>query len=161
MQQETHDNFSSAESMFASHLWMRNCHNLIKIASKQIEKAEKIMVMTGAGLSTPSGIPDFRSPGSGIYDNLQKFSLPYPEAIFDIAYFQAKPEPFYAWVKEFWPGVNYKPNDGHFFIQKLNDTQKLLRLYTQNIDGLELLAGLPQEKIVFAHGSFASASCTL
>ncbi len=44
--------------------------------------------MAGAGLSTPSGIPDFRTPGSGIYDNLRKYRLPYPEAIFDINYFR-------------------------------------------------------------------------
>ena len=57
--------------------------------------------MAGAGLSTPSGIPDFRSPGTGIYDNLQQYNLPYPEAIFDINYFRYFPEPFYTWAKEF------------------------------------------------------------
>ena len=117
--------------------------------------------MSGAGLSTPSGIPDFRTPGTGIYSNLKKFNLPYPEAIFDIQYFQMKPEPFYAWVKEFFPGVNYQPNEGHYFIKELNEKGKLLRHFTQNIDGLDLLAGLPENKMVFAHGSFASASCIL
>ena len=58
--------------------------------------------MAGAGLSTPSGIPDFRSPGTGIYDNLQQYNLPYPEAIFDISYFRYFPEPFYIWAKEFF-----------------------------------------------------------
>ena len=50
----------------------------------------------------------FRTPGSGIYDNLRKYNLPYPEAIFDIAYFRSNPEPFNTWAKEFFPGVNYR-----------------------------------------------------
>ena len=43
-------------------------------------KPKSVLVMAGAGLSTPSGIPDFRSPGSGLYDNLAQYNLPYPEA---------------------------------------------------------------------------------
>ena len=130
------------------------------LAVEKIEQASRILVMTGAGLSTPSGIPDFRTPGSGIYDNLQKYTdLPYPEAIFDIRYFEQNPKPFYTWAKEFFPGVHYKPNDGHYFISALEKHSKLLRLFTQNIDGLELLVNLPEDKLVFAHGGFASASC--
>ena len=130
------------------------------LAAEKIEQASRILVMTGAGLSTPSGIPDFRTPGSGIYDNLQKYTdLPYPEAIFDIRYFEQNPKPFYTWAKEFFPGVHYKPNDGHYFISALEKHSKLLRLFTQNIDGLELLVNLPEDKLVFAHGGFASASC--
>ena len=44
--------------------------------------------MAGAGISTAAGIPDFRTPGSGLYDNLQKYNLPYPEAVFDIGFFR-------------------------------------------------------------------------
>ena len=50
--------------------------------------AKKILVLTGAGISTSAGIPDFRSKHTGLYDNLQKFNLPYPEAIFDIDFFE-------------------------------------------------------------------------
>ena len=53
-----------------------------------IDQSQSIVVMAGAGLSTASGIPDFRSPNTGIYANLQKYNLPYPEAIFEIDYFR-------------------------------------------------------------------------
>ena len=115
--------------------------------------------MAGAGLSVHSGIPDFRTPGTGIYDNLKKYNLPYPEAIFDISYFRYVPEPFYTWAREFFPGINYHPNRAHNFIKALEDQGKLLRFFTQNIDGLELLAGISQDKLVFAHGSFTGAAC--
>ena len=125
--------------MLVTQIFIRHCH---RSAAKEIKSASKILVMAGAGLSTPSGIPDFRTPGSGIYDNLKKYNLPYPEAIFDIHYFRARPEPFYEWAKEFFPGVNYQPNDAHWFIKKLHDHKKLLRFFTQNIDGLEKLTGM-------------------
>ncbi|XP_050716093.1 NAD-dependent protein deacetylase sirtuin-3, mitochondrial-like isoform X3 [Eriocheir sinensis] len=123
--------------------------------------ASNILVMVGAGLSTASGIPDFRSPGTGLYDNLQKYDLPYPEAIFDIQFFMMDPRPFFALAQELYPGVNYKPNAAHHFLKLLHDEGKLQMVYTQNIDGLERLAGIPEEKLVEAHGSFATASCTL
>ena len=84
--------------MLVTRIFIRHCHQK---AAREIKRASKILVMAGAGLSTPSRIPDFRTPGSGIYDNLKKYNLPYPEAIFDIHYFRAKPEPFYEWAKEF------------------------------------------------------------
>ncbi|XP_052362377.1 NAD-dependent protein deacetylase sirtuin-3, mitochondrial [Oncorhynchus keta] len=121
---------------------------------------KRIIVMAGAGISTPSGIPDFRSPGSGLYDNLQQYNLPYAEAIFEINYFHHNPNPFFALAKELYPG-NYQPNLTHYFIRLLHDKGQLLRMYTQNIDGLERLAGIPPEKLVEAHGSFATATCTV
>ncbi|XP_064121448.1 NAD-dependent protein deacetylase sirtuin-3-like [Macrobrachium nipponense] len=123
--------------------------------------ATNILVMAGAGISTPSGIPDFRTPGTGLYDNLQKYNLPYPEAIFDIHYFMMDPRPFIALAQELYPGVNYKPNIAHYFIRLLFENQKLQKLYTQNIDGLERMAGIPETKLMEAHGTFATASCTL
>jgi NAD-dependent SIR2 family protein deacetylase len=60
--------------------------------------------MTGAGTSTAAGIPDFRSPKTGLYSNLQKYELPYAEAIFDIDYFHERPEPFFTLAKELYPG---------------------------------------------------------
>ncbi len=55
--------------------------------------------MCGAGLSVSAGIPDFRTPGTGLYSNLQKFDLPYPEAVFEINYFKRNPAPFFMLAK--------------------------------------------------------------
>ncbi|KAJ1351148.1 NAD-dependent protein deacetylase sirtuin-2 [Parelaphostrongylus tenuis] len=64
------------------------------------ERPSRVIVMSGAGISTSAGIPDFRSPGSGLYDNLQKYNLPDPQAIFDISFFRKNPEPFFELSKE-------------------------------------------------------------
>ncbi|XP_040026013.2 NAD-dependent protein deacetylase sirtuin-3, mitochondrial isoform X1 [Gasterosteus aculeatus] len=120
----------------------------------------KVVVMAGAGISTPSGIPDFRSPGSGLYDNLQQYDLPYAEAIFELRFFHHNPRPFFALAKELYPG-NYRPNVTHYFVRLLHEKSQLLRMYTQNIDGLERLAGIPPEMLVEAHGTFATATCTV
>ncbi|KAM4744196.1 NAD-dependent protein deacetylase sirtuin-3, mitochondrial [Anableps anableps] len=119
----------------------------------------RVVVMAGAGISTPSGIPDFRSPGSGLYDNLQQYDLPYAEAIFEIGFFHRNPNPFFALAKELYPG-KYRPNLTHYFVSLLHRKGQLLRMYTQNIDGLERLAGVPPEMLVEAHGTFATATCT-
>ncbi|XP_068580514.1 NAD-dependent protein deacetylase sirtuin-3, mitochondrial [Cebidichthys violaceus] len=120
----------------------------------------RVVVMAGAGISTPSGIPDFRSPGSGLYDNLQQYDLPYAEAIFELSFFHQNPNPFFALAKELYPG-NYRPNLTHYFVRLLHEKSQLLRMYTQNIDGLERLAGIPPEMLVEAHGTFATATCTV
>ncbi|KAM4643480.1 NAD-dependent protein deacetylase sirtuin-2 isoform 2-T3 [Amazona ochrocephala] len=91
--------------------------------------------MVGAGISTSAGIPDFRSPGTGLYSNLQGYDLPYPEAIFEISFFKEHPEPFFALARELYPG--------HF----------------KNIDTLERVAGLQPERLVEAHGSFFTSHC--
>lgn len=105
-----------------------------------------------------AGIPDFRSPGTGLYDNLAQYNLPYPEAIFDITYFQNRPEAFFTLAKELFPG-NFAPTLTHYFLTLLHEKGLLKRLFTQNVDTLERIAGLPDDKIVEAHGSFASAHC--
>ena len=53
-------------------------------------KCRKVIFMVGAGISTSAGIPDFRSPDTGLFSQLEKYNLPYPEAIFDIGFFQVK-----------------------------------------------------------------------
>ncbi|KAJ2768345.1 NAD-dependent protein deacetylase sirtuin-2 [Coemansia nantahalensis] len=120
--------------------------------------AKRIIVMAGAGISTAAGIPDFRSPGSGLYANLQKYTLPYPEAIFTLDYFRKKPKPFYVLAKELYPG-QFAPTASHFFVKLLAQRGLLLRHYTQNIDCLERAAGVESSLIVEAHGSFHQAHC--
>lgn len=114
--------------------------------------------MTGAGISTSAGIPDFRSPDTGLYANLARLDLPYAEAVFDIGYFRKNPLPFYALAHELYPG-KYRPTLTHSFINLLHKKGRLLKLFTQNIDCLEREAGLPGELIVEAHGSFANQRC--
>ncbi|XP_059788471.1 NAD-dependent protein deacetylase sirtuin-3, mitochondrial isoform X2 [Balaenoptera ricei] len=143
---------------------------------------QRVVVMVGAGISTASGVPDFRSPGTGYYSSLQQYKIPYPEAIFELSFFFRDPKPFFTFAKELYPG-NYRPNATHYFLRLLHDKGLLLRLYTQNIDGLErgetsvlshifsllqgrltclfLASGIPASKLVEAHGSFASATCTV
>ncbi|XP_063253922.1 NAD-dependent protein deacetylase sirtuin-3, mitochondrial isoform X2 [Prinia subflava] len=124
------------------------------------KECRRVVVMAGAGISTPSGIPDFRSPGSGLYSNLEQYNIPYPEAIFELGYFFVNPKPFFTLAKELYPG-NYRPNSAHYFLRLLHDKGLLLRLYTQNIDGLERVAGIPPDRLVEAHGTFATATCTV
>lgn len=126
----------------------------------KLGRCKNVLVVAGAGISTASGIPDFRTPGTGLYANLEKYNLPYPEAIFNIDYFSDDPQPFFSLAKALYPG-SHRPNYIHYFIRMLHQKGLLLRMYTQNIDGLEKLCGIPDEKLVEAHGSFATASCHL
>ncbi|KAG6002250.1 hypothetical protein E4U21_003287 [Claviceps maximensis] len=118
----------------------------------------KIVVCTGAGISTAAGIPDFRSPKTGLYSNLARLNLPHAEAVFDISYFREHPEPFYVLAQELYPG-RFHPTVSHVFISLLARKGLLLKLFTQNIDCLERRAGVPADHIVEAHGSFATQRC--
>lgn len=118
----------------------------------------RIVVVAGAGMSVSAGIPDFRSPKTGLYHNLAQYDLPTPESIFDIGYFKENPEPFYTLAKDLYPG-EFEPTLGHSFVSLLAKKGILHRHYTQNIDCLDRLAGVPPIDLVEAHGSFAEASC--
>ena len=78
----------------------------------------------------------FRTPGTGLYDNLQRFNLPQPEAVFEINYFRDNPDAFFQLAKELYPG-NFTPSVTHQFINFLAKKGLLLRHYTQNIDCLD------------------------
>jgi len=120
---------------------------------------KRILVLSGAGVSCSAGIPDFRTPGSGLYDNLEKYNLPYPEAVFDLGFYQNNPLPFIDLAKELWPGLKHSPTLSHSFVALLDKKGLLIRNYSQNIDGLELLAGVTDEKLVECHGHFRTSSC--
>lgn len=122
-----------------------------------IEKANNIVVITGAGISTSLGIPDFRSE-SGLYKRLEVLGLSDPQEVFDIHLFRQDPTIFYSIAKEVLPrSTKFSPT--HAFLKLLQDKGKLLRNYTQNIDNLEVHAGLDPEKVVQCHGSFGTATC--
>jgi NAD+-dependent protein deacetylase sirtuin 2 len=84
--------------------------------------------------------------------------LPYPEAIFELDYFRENPQPFFQLAKELYPG-NFKPTPSHYFVKLLQDKGLLLRHYTQNIDTLERNAGIDDEMLVEAHGTFHTNHC--
>ncbi|XP_045452906.1 NAD-dependent protein deacetylase sirtuin-2-like [Melitaea cinxia] len=122
------------------------------------DRCQNIITLSGAGISTSAGIPDFRSPETGIYHNLQKYDLPEPQAIFEINFFKQNPKPFFTLAKELFPG-KFKPTVSHYFIKLLHEKGLLLRHYTQNIDTLERGAGIPEDKLVEAHGTFYTSHC--
>lgn len=121
-------------------------------------KAKNIVLMTGAGISCAAGIPDFRSIGTGLYSNLEKYNLPNPTDVFDLKYFEQNPEPFFDLVPDLLPG-GYKPTAVHCFGKILDSKGILVRQYTQNIDGLERQAGVDVDHLVECHGTFFTAHC--
>lgn len=108
--------------------------------------------------SSSRPVPDFRSPNTGLYANLARLNLPHAEAVFDISYFRSNPKPFYVLAKELYPG-QFHPTVSHVFIALLAAKGLLSQLFTQNIDCLERRAGVPDDLIVEAHGSFATQRC--
>jgi NAD-dependent SIR2 family protein deacetylase len=124
-----------------------------------IEKAMNVVVLSGAGVSVSCGIPDFRSKG-GIYETvLNRYGLSEPEAIFDLDEFKMDPTLFFSFAKDIMPSGDITPSPTHYFIAELDRRGKLLRNYSQNIDGLEHRAGISPERVVLCHGSFLTATC--
>lgn len=124
----------------------------------QTGQVTRIVVVAGAGISTSAGIPDFRSPETGLYAKLAPLKLPYPEAIFSINYFRHTPEPFYAIAKARHPR-RLRPTVSHAFLALLARKGLLHKLFTQNIDGLERKAGVPAGRVFATHGSWATQRC--
>ncbi|OAA51710.1 NAD-dependent histone deacetylase, silent information regulator Sir2 [Metarhizium rileyi] len=133
-------------------------YNTVEDAVDLLEKSKSIIVITGAGISTSLGIPDFRSEGSGLYSKLEHLGLSDPQEVFDVGVFKENPSIFYSVAKDIIPSTDrYTPT--HKFIAMLHQRGKLLTNYSQNIDNLEVKAGLPRNKLVQCHGSFGTASC--
>jgi NAD-dependent deacetylase len=118
-----------------------------------IAVSKHIVALTGAGISTESGIPDFRSPG-GIWARMQPIT--YQEFV---ASEQARLED---WRRRFVMNESFaraKPNAGHFGLTRLAESGKLRAVITQNIDGLHQRAGLPQDHLIELHGNSTRGKC--
>jgi NAD-dependent deacetylase len=118
-----------------------------------IEKSRRTVVFTGAGISTESGIPDFRSPG-GIWTKYKPI---------DFRDFMASEEMRReSWRRKFASDSVMKsaaPNKGHLAVAKLVDTGKASSVITQNVDGLHQRSGIPDEKVIELHGNATYAMC--
>lgn len=125
-------------------------------AVELIKKSKNILVFTGAGISTNSGLLDFRSK-NGLYSLLsQNPDLPYPEAVFDISYFMKNPKPFFSVAKDML-AQHVKPTKCHELIAWLEEKNQISLVLTQNIDMLHYSAG--SKKVLECHGSFMTAHC--
>ncbi|ADY13241.1 NAD-dependent protein deacylase [Sphaerochaeta globosa] len=127
-----------------------------EILKALIKNSRSTVVLTGAGISTLSGIPDFRS-SSGVYANTWKSYQ--VEEILSISFFKHNPEIFYEWAKEFWYKLDlYQPNAVHTALALLEQKGYLEGLFTQNIDMLHKKAG--SKKCYEVHGSAEHHHCT-
>ncbi|KAI4290465.1 MAG: hypothetical protein L6R35_000287 [Caloplaca aegaea] len=133
-------------------------YNTIDDAVHLLKRSKNIIVLTGAGISTSLGIPDFRSKETGLYSQLEHLGLSDPQEVFDITIFREDPSIFYSVAKDILPSSE-KFSPTHAFIKLLQDKGKLLTNFTQNIDNLESHAGILPEKLIQCHGSFATATC--
>ena len=121
-------------------------------------KFKKIIFMVGAGISTSAGIPDFRSD-TGLFKQLQeKYNLSGPEEFFFLDTFIKNPMYFYEFTKLFDLSQT-KPTIAHKFMNFLTKKDYIKYIFTQNIDGLEIKAKIPKEKLIFAHGNFIEGHC--
>lgn len=118
-----------------------------------IEKANYIVVMTGAGMSVPSGIPDFRSSG-GLYDTKAEIS---PEEILSHTFFVNSTDKFYEFYKTKMIYQDALPNIGHKTLAKLEEMNKIKAIVTQNIDGLHQTAG--SKEVIELHGTVHRNYC--
>ncbi len=121
--------------------------------AKWIRESDKIVVLTGAGISTDSGIPDFRSQ-DGVWSDQELFRS------MNAAYLRLHPDLFWPHFKRAFMSSRYldaKPNVGHIVLQKLEEAGKTMTIITQNVDGLHQLAG--SKRVLEVHGSAKSATC--
>jgi NAD-dependent deacetylase len=125
----------------------------IEQATTLIKQARQIVAMTGAGISTPSGIPDFRSPDSGLWDRVD------PLAVASIMAFRQNPDNFYNWIHPLASKLlDALPNPAHYALAALEAEGKLQAIITQNIDDLHAKAG--SKTVYELHGNLREATCT-
>ena len=117
-----------------------------------IRSAGSVVALTGAGISVPSGIPDFRSPGTGLWANVD------PMEVAHLSVWRREPERFWAFYGQRFAALEGKqPNGAHRALAELEAAGRLDAVITQNIDGLHAAAG--SRDVIEVHGSIASASC--
>ena len=117
-----------------------------------IRSAGSVVALTGAGISVPSGIPDFRSPGTGLWANVD------PMEVAHISVFRREPERFWGFYGQRFATLDGKrPNGAHRALAELERRGLLDAVITQNIDGLHGAAGT--RSLIEVHGSIATASC--
>ena len=126
--------------------------NQVNLASQLISESSYCVALTGAGISTPSGIPDFRSQGSGIWT---KYS---PMEVASLSAFQNNPDRFYDWLRPFVKKIlTAEPNPAHYSLAELEKANILQSVVTQNIDALHQKAG--SKKVIEIHGTYQTLSC--
>ena len=126
----------------------------IETLKKWVSESNRIVFFGGAGVSTESGIPDFRSV-DGLYS--QKFEYP-PETIISHSFYERRPEYFFRFYREKMLPLGFEPNITHRVLAKWEEAGKLSAVVTQNIDGLHQRAG--SKKVYELHGSVLRNYCT-
>lgn len=120
-----------------------------------IQESNNILIFSGAGLSTESGIPDFRSPG-GLWEKYDPSDFVYQKLLSD----EAAQEKYWRMSTEFYDMMNNaQPNRAYLAVQELEDMGKLLAIVTQNVDHLHHKAGNSPDTIIEIHGTAFSVSC--
>lgn len=125
----------------------------VQKAAEIIKKSRTAYAFTGAGISTESGIPDFRSPGTGLWEKID----PMKESTVDVL--MHSPERFYKRAFPRYASIaNAKPNAGHYALAEMERRGLIKGVITQNIDGLHIKAG--STRVWEVHGNVRTASCT-
>jgi NAD-dependent deacetylase len=118
-----------------------------------IRDADSVVALTGAGISVPSGIPDFRSPGTGLWENVDPMEVAHIDA------FHRDTKRFWSFYRPRFADLDGKlPNGAHDALAELEARGRLDAIVTQNIDRLHTKAG--SERVIEVHGSIATSSCT-
>lgn len=120
---------------------------------KIVDESDNIVFFGGAGVSTESGIPDFRSV-DGLYNQTYKYP---PETIISHSFYRSNPEEFYRFYKDKMIFADAKPNKAHMKLAELEQQGKLKAVITQNIDGLHQMAG--SKNVIELHGSVHRNYC--
>ncbi len=124
----------------------------VTAATALLRAAHHAVALTGAGISTPSGIPDFRSPGTGLWEHAD------PMEVASIYAFRRNPEAFYAWIRPMVTKfLSAQPNPGHQALAALEAGGRLKSIITQNIDNLHQRAGA--REVLELHGHLREATC--